>query len=388
MKILHLIDSGGLYGAEKMLLALVGEQLNQGLEPMILSAGELGVDEKPLEREARKLKLPIKVWRMKPGLNVLGAIAILRWGKSEGFQLLHSHGYKFNILMGILPKRIRELPMVATVHGYVDTPRFGKMWLYKWLDQIALRRMSAIIFVAEVMKQKLSLGKEAEKRLNIIPNGLDFEAVLACAKKPIDCCIAKFIDRHESIVLGVGRLSAEKGFDSLIAGFEQLHMRLPGIGLLIVGEGEKRRALEEQIAKAGLSDVVMMPGFCNNIPGIMRRCSVLAMPSHTEGLPITLLEAMCMEIPVVASRVGAIPETLGEGRRGLLLAEVSTFAISDALLEVLAGRGTILSCVACAREAVEAEFSSSVMAEKYLEVYELSIKSDRSKGLTNIFERL
>lgn len=70
MKVLHLIDSGGLYGAEKMLLALVKAQLDQGLEPMILSAGEPNIEEKPLEAEAKRLGLPIISWRMTPELTL------------------------------------------------------------------------------------------------------------------------------------------------------------------------------------------------------------------------------------------------------------------------------------------------------------------------------
>ena len=70
MKVLHLIDSGGLYGAEKMLLSLVQEQVSQGLEPMILSAGEPGIDVKPIETEAKRKGLPLTPWRMSPGLNL------------------------------------------------------------------------------------------------------------------------------------------------------------------------------------------------------------------------------------------------------------------------------------------------------------------------------
>ena len=130
LKVLHLIDSGGLYGAEKMLLSLVKEQLKTGLEPMILSAGELDVIEKPIEAEAKRLGLPVIPWRMKPGLNLKESFKILRWAKKNRYDLLHSHGFKFNVLLGIYPERVRKIPMIATLHGYVYAPRFSKLWFY------------------------------------------------------------------------------------------------------------------------------------------------------------------------------------------------------------------------------------------------------------------
>ena len=99
MKVLHLIDSGGLYGAEKMLLALVKAQLSQGLEPMILSAGELTIPQKPLEIEATRLGLPVIPWRMKPGFNIGESRKILKWAVANDYDILHSHGFKFNVLL-------------------------------------------------------------------------------------------------------------------------------------------------------------------------------------------------------------------------------------------------------------------------------------------------
>ena len=89
LKVLHLIDSGGLYGAEKMLLTLVAEQVKMGLSPMILSAGEMGITEKALEIEAKRLGLPLCIWRMKPGFNFKESLKILRWAKTHKFQVLH-----------------------------------------------------------------------------------------------------------------------------------------------------------------------------------------------------------------------------------------------------------------------------------------------------------
>ena len=157
MKVLHLIDSGGLYGAEKMLLSLVQEQVSQGLEPMILSAGEPGIDVKPIETEAKRKGLPLTPWRMSPGLNLKESWKILKWAQKNNYDLLHSHGFKFNVLLGMYPESLRHIPMVVTLHGYVHAPRYSKMWLYESLDRFAIRRMRGVVLVGEAMKKELSL---------------------------------------------------------------------------------------------------------------------------------------------------------------------------------------------------------------------------------------
>ena len=117
-----------------MLLALVEEQVKQGLEPIILSAGNLGVEKKSLELEAEKLGLSVKIWRMKPGLNFKEAWKIIKWAKAEGVNVLHSHGYKFNILMGCFSWCANRIPLLVTVHGYTAAERYSSMWLNQCLD--------------------------------------------------------------------------------------------------------------------------------------------------------------------------------------------------------------------------------------------------------------
>lgn len=319
MKILHLIDSGGLYGAEKMLLALIKAQREQGLEPMILSAGEPGIKEKPIEAEAKRLELPIMPWRMKPGLNIQESRRILKWATANGYDILHSHGFKFNVLLGSYPRIIRGIPMVATLHGYVHARRFSKMWLYELLDRFAITFLQGVVLVGEAMKNELPLELAKRKKVEVIPNGLDVEVVNAKVKESVGSDIEAFCSRHSPVVLGVGRLSREKGFDRLLESFPVVCKDFENAGLIIVGEGKQKDALKRLEVELGLQDRVLMPGYCNNVPGLQRACDLLVVPSLTEGLPITLLEAMAVGVPVLAAPVGEMPTVLGQGKGGYLL---------------------------------------------------------------------
>ncbi|TYC62730.1 glycosyltransferase [Marinobacter sp. BW6] len=369
MKILHLIDSGGLYGAEKMLLSLVKEQLKQGLEPMILSAGEPQVGEKAIEAEAKKLGLPVTEWRMKPGFNMKASWTIRNWALANKYQLLHSHGFKFNVLLGALPEKVRGLPIVTTLHGYVHAPRYSKMWVYESLDRFAIRRMKGVVLVGEAMKKELP-GKLSNGEVITIPNGLEISELQDSSLSLLDEPFKSFLDKHESVILGVGRLSREKGFDRLISAFSEFRKHSPTSGLVIVGEGKLRHQLEALIAELDIQDDVLMPGYCSTVPALLRQSQVLVMPSLTEGLPITLLEAISLKVPVVASAVGEIPKVLGDGKGGKLLRDLEPSTIAGAVEQTINDEERSRLRTEWAYEAVVKDFSSAAMAASYLEFYE------------------
>jgi glycosyltransferase involved in cell wall biosynthesis len=373
IKVLHLIDSGGLYGAEKMLLALVAEQLKLGLQPMILSAGEPGIQEKAIEAEARRLGLPVIPWRMKPGFNLRDSLAIIRWARAEGYQLLHSHGYKFNVLIGLWPESIRKIPLVATVHGYVKAPRFSKSWIYETLDRLVLRQMRCVVLVAEAMTREVPKSIVASGKTAVIANGLEIEHLEQVASEPVSGELCSTVERHQPVLLGVGRLSHEKGFDRLIEAFKTVKGTYAEAGLIVIGEGRYRKRLEQQAADLGLNDSVYLPGYYDNVPALMARSDLLCMPSRTEGLPITLLEAMAVGVPICASDVGEIRAVLGDGRGGTVSDFASAKDLAADILHSLEKKEQMAEAVEWSRQRVRQIYSARNMAQQYLDVYQKAL---------------
>ena len=368
IKVLHLIDSGGLYGAEKMLISLVQEQKDQGLEPMILSAGELKISDKPLETEAIIKGLPVTRWQMKPGFNMREAWKILRWAQENNYQLLHSHGFKFNVLLGMYPKWIRRIPMVATLHGYVHAPRFSKLWIYECLDRIAIRQMQGLVLVADAMKREFWRGSPSGQ-VEVIPNGLNISELEKAALFELEEPLRSFVNSHEPVILGVGRLSREKGFDKLIRAFADLKHQYPCSGLVIVGDGGLRCQFEALVDQLDLKADVLMPGYCDKVPALLRCSTVLVMPSRTEGLPITLLEAMSLKTPIVASAVGEIPTVLGNGSGGEVLNDIGPQTIAEAVGRCIADIHQFEEKAEWSVSAVQSKYSSKSMATHYLNFY-------------------
>ncbi|MBZ0333694.1 glycosyltransferase [Marinobacter sp. AL4B] len=378
IRVLHLIDSGGLYGAEKMLLTLVAEQIKQGLAPMILSAGGPGQSEKPIEAEATRLGLPVTPWRLKPGFNLSGAWEIIRWAKHNGFQLLHSHGYKFNVLMGLWPESIRSLPLVTTLHGYIKAPRYTKSWLYESVDRLALKQMKAVVLVSEAMKQQIPKAISGSDKVAVIPNGLDTEAVRKKAQNPLSENFTGFLGKHSPVLLGVGRLSPEKGFDGLICAFSQLRRDHPRAGLIIIGEGAMRSELERQAEELDLSSCLLLPGYFDDVPALMARADLLCMPSRTEGLPITLLEAMASGVTIMATDVGEIGRVLGKtqgvAKGGMILPQGDDSVLLESLTAVMSDPKAWDRAKAWSRERVQADYSSNAMARGYSSVYQQALR--------------
>lgn len=368
MKILHLIDSGGLYGAEKMLLSLVEQQLRQGLAPLLLSAGEPGIDEKAIEKEAKIRGLPFLPWRMKAGFNLSEGLGILRWAREQNIEILHSHGYKFNILLGIIPRRWRRIPMVTTIHGYVHAPRFSKMWLYEILDRYAIRSMNRVVLVSQAMEDEFRDGF-SRRKMHIIPNGIDVEATLQQAEVEPASYLNEFLAQHHPVILGVGRLSPEKSFETLIAAFAEILYSFPRSGLLIVGEGPAHQSLSDLALEYGLGDSFMLPGFVDNTSSLMAESDVLVMPSRTEGTPMTALEAMALALPIIASRVGGLPELLEHGNAGILLDELVPRNLTNVVMENLRFPQKMKEKATNAKYAVKNKFSNKTMSDSYIQLY-------------------
>ena len=259
VKVLHLIDSGGLYGAEVMLLDLVEQQLLSGMQPLILSVGTHQDDKKPIELAAEKRSLPVKTYRMKAGFNLVSGIGILKFARSHKFQVLHSHGYKFNILLGVIPRFMRKIPVITTVHGYVHAAFFSKMRLYQCLDRYSLKWLDFVIFVSAITERKVNVKLMCSAVIN---NGVNIDGCNENMNESNeDKRVSEALSKSSFTVGAFGRLTSEKGFDLLIHAFKKVTLIIPDSKLIIWGDGYLRRELEELIRKEGLSDSVLLPGY-------------------------------------------------------------------------------------------------------------------------------
>jgi len=372
MKILHIIDSGGLYGAEVMLLTLVEEQLKLGLHPTICSIGEHNVKEKPLETEARKKGIKVKKFRMRAGPNFLGAWKILKFAQEENFDILHSHGYKANVLFGFMPKKIRKIPMITTLHGWTNTGRNSRMKLYEWLDAKSLAFIDAVVLVNKAMLSNPKLKNSKVKDIKVINNGIAIssnDGQKSESNNNLDANIINFCNK--GLIIGsIGRLSEEKGFDYLIDAFHVLLKQNIDVKLVIIGEGRERIKLQEKIDALNLSKKVLLAGYKEKANQYLRFFKIFVLPSLTEGLPITILEAMKAKIPIVATKVGGIPDVLHNGLGGMLIEPKNSESLAFAILHLLNNPDLAQHLTDYSYKEVTSKYTSEIMSAKYLNIYQ------------------
>ena len=372
MKILHIIDSGGLYGAEIMLLSLVEEQIGLGLHPVIASIGDKKVCEKPFETEALKRGLNLIKFRMFPGPNVSGAYKLIKFARDNKFDVMHSHGYKGNILLGFIPGFITKIPLVATLHGYTSTRGISKMRLYEWLDTRSHKFIDAVVLVNKGMMNHPKIKKQTRIKFHVINNGIP---VFRNGEKQEK-------GKKELFTIGsIGRFSTEKGYTHLIESFYLLLKKGVDARLVLIGEGYERERLEQRVKYFMLEDMVVFTGYRENAGKYISDFDVYAISSLTEGLPITLLEAMQARTPVVATSVGGIPEVIQHLKEGLLVEPCDPPAMADAFYLLKNDPLYSKELADKAYDKVIRSYSSLRMAKEYLTLY-----SDVVKKRTNSFQ--
>jgi len=369
MKILHVIDSGGFYGAEVMLVNLVEEQVRQGLSPVIASIGDPLIREKAIEVEAKKRGLPVKVFRMRPGLNLAGAKQVLNYCQDDGFDLIHSHGYKCNVLLSPLPRFVRKKPMLSTLHGWTSTSGFSRMRVYEWLDALSLRFVDGVVLVSNGMLQNPRIAGLNREKIFVVDNGIPTTYPDPNELTPLDSDIVEFC--QDGFVIGsIGRYSVEKGFDILLEAFCLFLDEVGSAKLLLLGEGGQRQQYETIIAANNLSGRVMLAGYRVDAWRYLKLMQVYVISSLTEGLPITLLEAMRSKVPVVSTRVGGIPDVLKDGLGGILVKPGSSHDLAKAILLQNCDSEISQKSVEYSFERFNANYSSKKMSEKYYSIYE------------------
>jgi glycosyltransferase involved in cell wall biosynthesis len=292
--------------------------------------------------------------------------------------ILHAHDYKTNAL-AVLLGRWFGVPILTTLHGYGIAA--GRLSAYYQLDRWTLRRMDHVIAVSEDLYQKLIDLRIPAARRSLVYNGIDAEqfkrrASVAQAKARLG------IPGERQAIGAVGRLTTVKGFDRLIRAADQLMRQGLDLELLVVGEGEERPHLQELIDRLGRADRIRLLGHRTDVPEILEALDVFALSSLDEGLPNVVLEALALEVPVAATRVGAVPRVIDDNVNGLLVAPDDVEELTRTLARLLADADLRRRLCEGGRKTAETKFSFAARMDKIRAIYDdmLQSVSPRMRG--------
>jgi len=321
---------------------------------------------------AREQGLEVEIIPERRRFDMSVISALRRVVESRGSNLILTNSVKSHFLVwrsGLWPK----LPWVAFHHGYTDTDR--KMRLYNRLDRWSLPHADRLVTVCQTFAQKLSASTGISiDRISVQHNSIRRQPQVNTA----DAAALRTrlgIDERERVVLSVGRLSREKAQLDLIEGFKRL--RENNLRLIIVGDGPERSKLEAAAESFGIRELVTFTGQVGDVHPFYAMADVFALPSHSEGSPNVLLEAMAASVPVVATAVGGVPEMVVDSESALLVPSNDPPALAAAIARILNERDLAQRLTRNAATLVDTRFDPNNYTRSLVEIYRevISIRS-------------
>ena len=362
MRILHLISSGGLYGAETMVVALSRQLQEQGHKSLVGVFHNLHSPHIEVADHARFHGVPVELLPCNGRLDARAVKKLRRVIREQEINAIHTHGYKADVY-GYAANLGLRTPMLSTCHTWYDNDLAA--YLYGVLDRRILRRFDMTIAVSEAVADALRAAGVSPEKIRIINNGIDLESLNSKA-----ATLRTELNTKKKIVGVVARLAPEKGIEHLLKAATEVLQKRQDVLFTIVGDGPDRRKLETMAQELGIAAHVIYTGARSDMPGVYASLDVLVQPSLKEGLPMTLLEALASRRPAVATRVGAVPRVVLHEKTGLLVEPADSRALAAAIVRLLQDDALRQRVGEAGHARVRENFSSQAMARNYLDLYQ------------------
>ena len=351
LRVCHMIATLNMGGAERQYVNFLNALPCRHKFAVVLQSPGAGwlADQLDAEIEvhwipARLRKLPYEVARI---------AALLRRLQVD---VLHTHAY-WASMYGALACRFHRRPVLVTSEHGTDP---WKRPRHRWVERAIVTPVAAarICVSEEILRVRRDLDGIAAEKLGCIPNGTYVPPALV---RP---------DRQPPVVGTVGRFVEEKDYSTLLRAAAQLRQGGTAFRLCLLGDGPQRGRLQQEVVDLGLETCVTLPGSQRDVASWLAGFDIFAMSSTREGQPLALLEAMAAGLPIVATHVGGIPQTVEAGREGLLVEPRNPGALAEALRQLMGDYARRIEMGARARQRVERDFSIRSVCDRYLRLYE------------------
>ncbi|APG26448.1 hypothetical protein A7E78_00340 [Syntrophotalea acetylenivorans] len=357
LNVLHVVLGLEIGGLEKFVLGLVKGSKKE-VVPHILclqKKGALG---------ERIFDVPIFELDCSEGIKPKVVLDIYKIIKKLKIEVIHTHNPSPHFY-GALAGFFAGVPVVHTKHGR-NYPGSKKKVL---LNRLSTAFTSKIVAVSHEAAEVCRLTEKVpEQKIHTIWNGVDVSAFLpANGKKPLLSSLG--IDDTNVVVGIVARLSPEKNHSCLLRAFAETQSEFPLGRLLIVGDGVLRQQLEAEVKSLGLGTSVIFTGSRHDVPELLREFDVFCLSSKTEGLPLTVLEAMACSLPVVATNVGGNSEAVKDGETGFLVESDDSAALGIRLKSLLGDGDLRKQMGEAGRLLAENHFDSQSTVKCYVDLY-------------------
>jgi len=286
--------------------------------------------------------------------------------REHGCDLIHTHDFKTDFWGLVLARTVPGLGLMATAHGW-SNPLGLSHRFFNALDRRVLRAYPLVIAVSEATGSRLRGMGIRPERIEVLPNGIDLGT---WSPRPRPEPLPPGLPAGGRFIGTVGRLSIDKAVDTLIEAFAVLAAQDPALHLVLVGEGPERARLCALASEHRVAERVLFLGHRSDLPELYASFDLFVLSSRTEGMPNTLLEALAMARPVVATPVGGVGEVVRDRQEALLVPPGRSGPLAEAMAELLEDRVLAGSLARAGRRRVEQSFSFSERLARLESLYE------------------
>lgn len=370
-KILYLIESEDPGGAENILLSLVSFFKDKA--SVYVGCLKKGWTYQSLLKKGVK---PILIKHGKGAFDIKLLYQLIKVIRSKHINLVHSHLFDINFYSCIAAK-ITGVSHVATEHG--DIHHLSKQLNYRMIIKAkAISRFSnKLVFVSRFTKDKfLEIANPKGENCAVIYNGVDlknYQLRVCSSKKKAEIGIKE----DELIVGNVASLYPVKGQLYLLKAASLVLSQIPKARFIIVGEGPLEGELKKEASRLGISPYVKFLGFRSDVNELLKIMDVFVLCSLSEAMPLSLIEAMASGTPVVATKVGGVPEVVDDGIDGILVPRVDPEALAEKIILLIKDKEKAKLFAKNAYKKVSFRFSLNGMLQKYEHIYDTLLR--RSK---------
>jgi glycosyltransferase involved in cell wall biosynthesis len=369
-RVLHFIASDGLYGAESVVLNL-SMQMKTGLpQTAVIGCIVSDINEdnalynKAVELGLETIKIVIANNRLLSDIpKAAKQLTTLQ------IDIIHSHGYKPSVY-GFIISKIKSIKIMATCHLWFDLANKPlktkvlvtlELFFYKWFARV--------VGVSEPIKDILVDKGVPKKLVSVVPNGVVLDCIDDKNQIRKDVRASLGLGDNTVVLINSGRLTKQKAQWVIVEAARILVEKNIDFVALIFGEGELQEQLENQITKYSLNEKVKLLGFCSNINEMLAASDCFVMPSIDEGMPMSLLEAVAAELPVISTHVGDIEKIIQNQDSGIVIPLNDPKALANAILVFQKDENRANTFALNAKYKMRKIYSSEAMARNYSHIY-------------------
>lgn len=324
-----------------------------------------------LKKNVNTIFIPIE---LKGKRNYLSDMKVLLqiWTplKKDKFHIVHCHGLKAAFFGSIISKILGVSNLIYTAHSEVPFRESQKkeVFFYKSAEKTASYYSKRIIAVSHGIKNGMLARNIPPEKITVIQNGIDVNRFGVSIDKKLKRRQMGIPD-NTKIVGTIGRLAPQKDIEVLLKTASILLEINPKLHFLIIGDGPLKQQLQIKAIKLGIEKHVTFSGYRDDIPEILQLIDVFTLTSWTEGFPITALEAMASEKPVVATKVGGTSEIIEDGRTGLFVKENDEKDLAEKISFILNDKNYGINLGKTARKDIMSKYTADRMVKSIERLY-------------------